>query len=416
MARDALALLPEHDPLARGWATLVLGLAVYRGGDLDSAHQILSEAVAIGERSGHSHVAVLALCNLAALQMDRGKLRAADDCLLEALRFSGEYADRTARRLPGSALAHTYQGILLCQWNHLDTALGHLREGVQLARWRGEPLRLSAAYLHLAAGLQQAGETNAALKAVNEARQASVKAASPWSAARVDRVEAWVRFRQGDIAAASRWADSHRREPDDFVDRFDHWTGCLLRARIDIVRGRMDSVVELLMHVSESAQAAGGTHYVIASQVLQAVALQAQGLFDQALTALELALSLAEPQGYVRIFIDEGEPVARLLREAAGRGIAVDYVGQLLKAWAEERARRGQQAQPSHSDKLVEPLSDRELQVLRLLAAGLTNREIGDQLYLAVGTVKKYTSTIYGKLGARSRTQAVAKGRDLGLL
>jgi LuxR family maltose regulon positive regulatory protein len=150
--------------------------------------------------------------------------------------------------------------------------------------------------------------------------------------------------------------------------------------------------------------------------VLQALVLQAQGEGERALAALERALSLGEPEGYVRTFIDESEPMAALLRQAAARGIAVEYVGKLLSESAKEPG-RGEPAGESPSLPAgVEPLTERELEVLRLLAIGLSNREIAEQLFLAVGTVKKYTSNIYGKLSVHSRTQAAAKARQLGLL
>jgi LuxR family maltose regulon positive regulatory protein len=360
-------------------------------------------------------VAVLALCNLAALQMDRGQLHTAERTLRDALRLAGEYADSTGRHLRGTDLAHTYLGVLLCQWNHLDAALGHMREGVELAGRRGEPLRLATAYLHLAALLQTVGDAAGALSSIDKAKRAAASSLSPWIAARVATVEAWACLKQGDTAAASRWVSAHEERADDY-DACAYWSASLLKARVLVAQERLAEASELLAEVSGAAEAAGGNHYLIASWILQAITQQAQGRLDQAVTALEPTLALAGPEGYVRIFIDEGEPVAQLLREAVARGIAVDYASRLLEAWAEDTARRGQQMRPPLSNHLVEPLSERELQILRLLATGLSNREIGEQLFLAVGTVKKYTSTIYGKLGVHSRTQAVARARDLGLL
>lgn len=183
-----------------------------------------------------------------------------------------------------------------------------------------------------------------------------------------------------------------------------------------MAQGRLDEALGLLMRLFKIVEAAGAMAPAIGILVLQALVLQAQGQGDQALDALERALSLAEPEGYVRAFIGEGAPMGELLRQAAARGIAVEYVGKLLSEWAKEM-RRGEPAEESPSFPAgVEVFTERELEILRLLAIGLSNREIAEQLFLAVGTVKKYTSNIYGKLSVHSRTQASAKARELGLL
>jgi LuxR family maltose regulon positive regulatory protein len=150
---------------------------------------------------------------------------------------------------------------------------------------------------------------------------------------------------------------------------------------------------------------------VIEILVLQALAFHILGDLDQALSALHRALSLAEPEGYVRTFIDEGQVMAGLLRQAMTQGIAPGYVGKLLAASGDSPLPPAPAAQP-----LAEPLSDRELEVLRLVAAGLSNREIAAELVIAVSTVKSHINHIYGKLDVKSRTQAVARGRLLGLL
>ncbi|MFQ5857463.1 MAG: LuxR C-terminal-related transcriptional regulator [Anaerolineae bacterium] len=406
LAREALELLPADDLMTRGWAAMVLGLNLYQSGDIAAADQALSEAVKICRATGDSHVAVLALCNLGAVQMNKGQLIQAAHTFREALRLAEEYADRAGRRLPVSAYAHTYLGALLCQWNDLDAAMSHLREGIELSKQWGEPLRLGGAYLNLAEALQTIGDADGALDAIQKAEQVMTKL-SPWCAARVASVEALIRLKQGDTAGASRWAASHENGLNDYFDVFDYWYGCLVKTRVDIAQGRLDEALETVTQVLKGAETAEGKDHVIGALALQAIALQAQGERDQALIALEQALTLAEPEGYVRIFVDEGAPMAALLRIAASRGIALDYVSELLAAF-------GEAAPPS--TPLIEPLSERELEVLRLLAAGLSNREIGAELFLAVGTVKKHTSNIYGKMNVHKRTQAVARARELGLV
>jgi LuxR family maltose regulon positive regulatory protein len=150
---------------------------------------------------------------------------------------------------------------------------------------------------------------------------------------------------------------------------------------------------------------------------LYSLALQARGEIERALATLERALVLGEPGGYVRTFVDEGVPMGRLLHQAAARGIQSKAAGKLLGAFEFQVADENAVSLASEPNtRLVEPLSERELEVLSLIAEGLTNREIGERLYISQGTVKAHTSNIYGKLGVRSRTQAVACAQGLGIL
>ena len=149
--------------------------------------------------------------------------------------------------------------------------------------------------------------------------------------------------------------------------------------------------------------------------ILRALALQQMGDIDQALLAIGKAFTLAEPEGYQRIFVDEGEPMARLLYQALSRGIAPAYASQLLDVIVKE-SEMIRPADMAKSSDLIEPLSERELEVLRLIAEGLTNQEVASRLYISLSTVKGHAANIFGKLGVNNRTQAVARARSLGLL
>jgi LuxR family maltose regulon positive regulatory protein len=211
------------------------------------------------------------------------------------------------------------------------------------------------------------------------------------------------------LAEAVRWAAN--RENDLMRDGHPtHARGleCLALARVLIGQNRLAAAAALLDRMLASAEAGGSTGRVIETLVLQAITRQTQGDMAQAMLALARALSLGEPEGYVRVFLEEGAPVVRLLREAESRGIHRDYVSRLLTACGEPAL--------SHVPVLVNPLSEREAEVLRLVAAGLSPQEIGKKLFIAIGTVRNHIKSIYGKLDAHSRLQAVNRAKALDLL
>ena len=158
---------------------------------------------------------------------------------------------------------------------------------------------------------------------------------------------------------------------------------------------------------------------VIEILVLQALAHEARGDIPAALVPLERALTLAEPEGFIRIFVDEGRPMAQLLSEAAAHGNMPNYTDKLLAAFEAEEQKSADESHLPHApsaQSLIEPLSQRELEVLRLIAQGLSNREISERLFLALITVKGHNRNIFRKLQVRRRTEAVARARELGLV
>jgi LuxR family maltose regulon positive regulatory protein len=215
---------------------------------------------------------------------------------------------------------------------------------------------------------------------------------------------------QGDLASAEQWGNEIEPTITDDLNpalEFEHMTV----ARLWIAQGRLDEAHELLERLFLAANIAERMGRVIEICVLHALVCRLQGNMDAALKPLTYALSLGEPEGYVRVFVDEGASMAVLLQEARTRGIAVDYVTNLLSAFDSGTLVESSTPIGQRGNGEVEPLSVRELEVLQLLAGGASNREIADQLVVSLGTVKKHLNNIFLKLGAHNRTQAVATAR-----
>jgi LuxR family maltose regulon positive regulatory protein len=230
----------------------------------------------------------------------------------------------------------------------------------------------------------------------------------------------WVA--QGRFSEALAWArqqDLSVQNELSYLREFDHIT--LARVLLacyqnDRAPGSISEVAGLLERLLKAAEAGGRKGSAIEILVLQAIVYHAQGDLPAALNPLQKALTLAEPEGYVRMFVDEGLPMMQLLREAASRGIMSDYTGKLLTAFEAGERKSQPKADLASAQPLIEPLSQREQKILQLIAQGLSNREIGERLFLALDTVKGYNRKIFDKLQVQSRTEAIARARELGLL
>jgi LuxR family maltose regulon positive regulatory protein len=225
-----------------------------------------------------------------------------------------------------------------------------------------------------------------------------------------------LRIRQGDVEAAARWAADWARRDDgtlaeDGFSFFVHWIEQTTAVRVLIAQGAFDRADSLISPLIAAAESGRWTWILIELLALHALARQGQGRTEAALAAVDRALALAEPEGFVRLFVDEGEPMAALLRQAAARSAQPAYARRLLEAF-------GEPFSPpfSAAPALIESLSERELDVLRLIAQGMTNREIAEALVVAISTVKTHVNNLYRKLDVSNRVQAAARARNLGLL
>jgi LuxR family maltose regulon positive regulatory protein len=412
LARDALERLPAEDLMARGFATSLLGSVLRWSGDLAAAARISTEAVAISQAAGEDRVAADTFCDLAALHLVCGQLRRAAATCREALELADGMVRRGGQRLPVTGFAHVRMSTVLREWNDLEAALHHAREGVELCVNWGWADGLVFGYGCLADVLQTSGDEEGALAAIQESIQIA-SSVSPWlgSYAMAQQARLWTA--QGNLSAASEWVRESGLRVDDAI-RFQDTFWYLTLARVLLAQGRPEETLTLLTALLEAAESVGATGTTIDIVVLQSLALRAKGRLEESLDALKRALSLAEPEGFVRSIIDGGAPVGELLRSARARGIAVDYVDRLLAALGTETG-EGQAARPPRSP-LAEPLTEREMEVLRLLTTGLSTIEIAEQLFVTANTIRSHVKNIYRKLSVHGRMEAVQRAMELGLL
>src|SRR5712691_5393687 len=325
----------------------------------------------------------------------------------------------------GSLFYHFALGDLLREWNDLDAAERHLVQGFALV---DEALTLEpfvALLGHTAlARLQQArGNSRAAFATLDTlARVAQLRRFPPHLVTQGAAVRVQLELAQGNLEAALHWADASGLSAEDENLSYPRESEYLALARVRIAQGREDpaapflqDALHLLERLQESAEAKARMGSVLAILVLRALAHQAQGDRTAALTTLEQALLLAEPEGYMRLFVDEGTPMLALLRLAQARGMVPGYVATLLTAFGEQ-TRANPALHTARPSSLVEPFTEREREVLRLLLEGASNREIARHLVISVNTVKKHVYNICGKLGVQSRAQAIVRARTLNLL
>jgi len=419
-ARQALDYLPEQDLTWRSVAALPLGDAYMFKGDIAAAYDTRLEALAMSEKSGHPFMILISNGRLAWTLRQQGKLKQ----VIHLCEQQMQYADECG--ISQTLVA----GWLEAQWAEALAELDDLDRAVQKAKKSigsigsiGENLAAFGwSNLYLVKILFSKGDM-AGAKEVIQAMENIVRDYDMHRSISL-QISAWrarIGLEENELEAASKWVKELRTDASGklpFLSEIE----CIVLARTLIAQESVDEATELLRQLLVTAEAGEHTSRVIKILILQALALQAGGDTDQAITALEKALTLARPAGFIRIFVDEGPAMARLLYEALSRGTAghapvAQYVRRLLAAFPVTEPEQPDISKTLASNsELIEPLSDRELEVLRLFAEGLTNREIASRLFLALNTVKSHAGNIYGKLNVHSRTQAIARAQALGLL
>lgn len=405
LAHQALTGASEDDPISRFRMPAILGMAAFRAGEVIEAERAFSSAVDIALDADLNFAAVPFLCNLSEILIAQGRLRQARQRCEEALELSTIGGERVLV----AGFVGLELGKILYEWNDLQAAEDWLREGLDLLSQGGISESFGSMYAVLAQVKQAQGDPKVALETVQQGIDSAQRDGIPRLRILASAYRARIWLAQGQVDRATNWARQYEQVGEtEYLREFEDLT----LARVLLAEDRHGEALALLDRMLSSARDAGRIGAVVEIQALRGLALYTLDYPDAALGALEQALALAEPEGYLRLFVDMGQPMAVLLKGAGSRGIAPQYVSQILAALGpHEPARLEIEQQP-----LMEPLTERELEVLVLLAERLSNREIGQRLFISLPTVKSHTQSIYGKLGVHSREQAVARARALAIL
>jgi LuxR family maltose regulon positive regulatory protein len=420
LAHRALAYLPADSPWL-GVTTFCLGSALYAAGEFSAASPVLTEALRLSQIDGALYIQLIAASFLADMQMFQGHLRRAMEMYSQVLAWSNH-------NIPQKGVLVSYAGLanILCEQDLLDAALTHVQSGIEQLEQVGGPGAALWLYRTLARVQQAKGNWPAVLDALDRAYQSGQSAQIPFVMTQAAALRARVLLAKGDLDAAAVWAAASGLNPEDpeashaGLRELEYLT----LARVLGVQSKHAEALSLLERLLKAAEAEERFGSAIEILNMQSLIFQKQVNMANAQECLEQALILAEPEGYVRTFVDEGESMRLLLADFYSRlkqrmSISVDKVSLRLMAYTEKLL--AAYSQPAHSAKskvenTFETLSERELDILRLIATGRSNQEIAELLMIAVSTVKSHINSLYSKIGTKRRTQAILIARELGLV
>ncbi len=395
-ARLALEYLDADNPyrIKVMWA---LGFAYQLQGDRALARKVYTEAIVISRASGNIYYTILATSGLGDVQALENQLYLAAETFRHVLQLHGDDPQ------PIAGEDHLGLARICYEWNDLDTAELHAQQSCQLER-QYEPVidRLIISEVFLARLKLARGDVAGAAAILAEADQSVRQNNFVHRIPDVVAAQVLVLLRQGDLSKAAYLAQTHHLP--------------FSQARVHLAQGDPSAALALLVPLRQQMEAKGWVDEQLKVMVLQAVALHAQGEKDQAVQLLDEVLKLAEPGGFIRIFVDEGKPMAQLLLEAASQKVKSDYIGKLLTAFEAEKRKSEDKPDLPPAQPLIEPLSERELEVLRLLRTDLSGPEIARELMVSLNTLRTHTQNIYAKLGVNNRRAAVRRAEELNLL
>ncbi|HLO32056.1 MAG TPA: LuxR C-terminal-related transcriptional regulator [Anaerolineales bacterium] len=396
-SRRALEYLHLDNLTTRANANWSLGIAYLFKGDRVPARRALTEAISLSQASGDTFTTILATLGLGNIQEADNQLYPAAETYRHILQLAGDQ--------PLQIIGEVHLGLarVLYEWNDLDGAEEHGRQSLHLERQYERMIdRFIICEVFLARLKLARGDVTEAVAILAKASQSVRQNNFIHRAPEVAAAQVLALLRQGNLAAAAHLAQAYDLP--------------LSQARVHLAQGDASGALAILERLRQQAEAKGWQDERLKLMVLQASAHYTQGEKELAVQLLREVLTLAEPGGFIRIFVDEGLPMAQLLLEVAAQGLIPDYTSKLLAAFEAQKQQTDHRLDLPPAESLIEPLSQRELEVLQLIAQGLSNQEISARLFLALDTVKGHNRKIFDKLGVQRRTEAVARARELGLL
>ncbi len=415
LARQALDCLPASNDFScslRSVASSLLGDASWTNGNLAEAQSAYADSVSVSQAAGNISVVITASSNLADALMGQGKLQQAARIYSEASQMVN-MADGSVSPLAG----RVYAGLarISYEWNRMDDATKYARQAIELSGSWGSLEYQATGHVVLASLAHAQGQSEEARESMRVAEHLMREhQPTPWRSDWVMSGLARLWVAQGDLEKALDLVQESGVPIDNLPreGKISHQLEplVLILLRLHLAQNDSDAALALARWLLQQLEGTSRTARVIEALVLQALAFQAKREVDQALAALKMAFSLTRPEGYMRTFLDAGEPMAKLLYQAKSHLIGAGYAAELLSAMGHAAGRAIPPAQ-----LLIEPLTSRELEVLALVEAGYSNQDIAARLVISLPTVKRHISNIYAKLGTSTRTQAISRGKELNL-
>ena len=418
-AELAIKLAPEEDHFLRAQTNAILGGTYWANGDLDAACKSMSDWIENSQKAGNFFFAIASAHVKADILTAQGQLREALKTYQRSLQLASEHEAE-----PQRIIAHHHLGLALLYHEMRDeeSAAQHFHTSMELGQQSALQDWSYRKYLAQVRLKESEGDLDSALDLLDDAQRFYVRNLIPYTRP-IDAIKVRIYLKQGRLSKAQEWVREHGFSVDDdlsYLREFEHITlARVLLAEYQVNRkeGSIQDALSLLKRLMKPAEDQKRMGSVLEILIVTALAYHAQGSPPQTFASLERALTLAQPEGYFRIFVNEGEPMRSLLLDFRGslekqmRGKVHEptgYVDKLLSAFT--------QPKDVQQSKLIEPLSKRELEILQLIAQGLSNREISKRLFLALNTVKGHNQIIFSKLQVQRRTEAVARARELDLL